>query len=91
VLDPVIAAAIAMLLLLGLLVMPLWGFRQIDELKREHNLIGYVGGCSAVLAGFPVWAVLHAGGMAPAPHAFGLWLVGFAAMLAAFLYARWRL
>jgi hypothetical protein len=90
-LDPLVAIGIAILLLLGFLVLPLSGFSQIDELKREQNLIGYTGGCSAVLAGYPVWAVLNAGDLAPAPHAFGVWLIGFAGMGGSFLYARWRL
>lgn len=90
-LDPSIAIGIAILLVFGFLVLPLSGFSQIDEMKREQNLIGYTGGCSAVLAGYPVWAVLNAGDLAPPPHAFGVWMIGFAAMAASFLYARWRL
>jgi hypothetical protein len=53
-LDPAVAILIAVLVLLGFAVLPLWGFRTIDEMKREHNLIGFAGGCTAVLAGFPM-------------------------------------
>lgn len=90
-LDPWLALFLAALLLIGLLALPLWGFSLVDELKREHSLVAYTGSSLAVLAGFPVWAVLYAGGLLPAPHAPGLWTVGFAAMLVSYLYARWRL
>lgn len=86
-LDPAIVILLAALLLFGFGVMPLYGFRSIDELKREHNLIGFTGGCTAVLAGFPMWAVLHAGGFGAAPTPFGVWLLGFSGMTIAYLYA----
>jgi hypothetical protein len=89
-LDPAVAILLAGLVLFGFAVLPLWGFRTIDEMKREHNLIGFAGGCTAVLAGFPMWAVLHAGGLGSAPHPFGVWLLGFVGMTVAYLYAWWR-
>lgn len=90
VLDPAIAILLALLLLFGFALLPLWGFRTIDEVKREHNFIGFTGGCTAVLAGFPIWAVLHAGGFGAEPHPFGIWMLAFGGMIAAYLYARWR-
>lgn len=90
-LPPVLAAGLAVMLVGGFLALPLYGFRMIDDYKREHNLIGFTGGCLAVLTGFPVWAVLHAGGFLPPPHAFGIYAIAFVSMTAAFLYARWRL
>ena len=90
-LHPAIAILLAVLLLFGFALLPLYGFRSIDEFKREHNLIGFTGGCIAVLAGFPMWAVLHAGGLGSAPDPFGIWLLAFVGMFAAFLFARWRL
>lgn len=89
-LDPALAILLAVLIFFGFAVMPLWGFRTIDEMKREHNLIGFAGGCTAVLAGFPMWAVLHAGGIGAAPTPFGVWALGFGGMTAAYLYAWWR-
>ncbi len=89
-LDPAVAILLAALVLLGFAILPLYGFRTIDEMKREHNLIGFAGGCTAVLAGFPMWAVLHAGGLGNAPTPFGLWLLGFVGMTVAYLYAWWR-
>jgi hypothetical protein len=90
-LDPAVAILIAVLVTFAFVALPLFGFRQIDEFKREHNFIGFTGGCLAVLAGFPAWAALHAGKLAPAPHAAGIWAIAFVAMIASFLVARWRL
>lgn len=90
-LPPAAALVLAILLIAGFLVLPLYGFTIIDDYKREHNLVGFTGGCLAVLSGFPVWAVLHAGGFVPAPHAFGIYALGFVGMFGSFLYARWRL
>jgi hypothetical protein len=89
-LDPAMAILLAALLLFGFGFLPLYGFRTIDEMKREHNLIAFTGGCTAVLAGFPMWAVLHAGGLGAAPHPFGVWLLAFGGMTVAYLYAWWR-
>lgn len=89
-LDPAIAILLAVMLLFGFALLPLYGFRSIDELKREQSLIGFTGGCIAVLAGFPMWAVLHAGGHGAAPHPFGIWLLAFFGMLGSYLFARSR-
>lgn len=89
-LSPGVAIGLAIALIGAFLVLPLYGFRMVDELKREQNLIGMTGGCLAVLTGFPVWAVLHAGGFAPPPTAHGVFLICMAAMVLAFLYAKWR-
>ena len=89
-LDPAVAIITALLLLFGFALLPLYGFRSIDELKREQNFIGFTGGCVAVLAGFPMWAVLHAGGIGTAPHPFGVWALAFAGMIISFLYTKWR-
>jgi hypothetical protein len=90
-LPPGLAIALAALLLFGFLALPLWGFTKIDDYKREHNLIAFTGGCLAVLSGFPVWVVLHAGGFVPPPHAFGVFATAYVAMIASFLFASWRL
>jgi drug/metabolite transporter (DMT)-like permease len=90
-LPPLLALGIVVLLLAGFLFLPLYGFRMIDDYKREQNLVAFTGGCLAVLAGFPVWAVLHAGGLAPPPHAFGIFALAYVAMFGSFLFARWRL
>jgi len=90
-LPPLVAIVLAIGLLGAFVVLPLYGFRMIDDYKRERNLIGFTGGCVSVLAGYPIWAVLYAGGFAPPPHAFGIFAIAYVSMIAAFLYARWRL
>ena len=86
-LDPTIAVILAATLLLALIALPLWVFSLTDELVRERNLIGYTGGCMAVMGGVPAWAVLYAGGLAPFPTAAGAWAIGFVATMIAFAYA----
>ena len=90
-LPPLMAIGIAVLVLGAFLALPLYGFGMIDDYKREHNYIAFTGGCLSVLSGFPVWAVLYAGGFVPPPHAFGLFAIAYVSMLLSFLYARWRL
>jgi hypothetical protein len=90
-LPPMVALGLAVLLIGGFLVLPLWGFRMIDDYQREQNFIAFTGGCVSVLAGYPVWAVLHAGGFTQPPHAFGIFGIAYVSMIASFLYARWRL
>ena len=89
-LAPGIALALAIGLALAFLILPLYGFRKIDELKREHNYIAFTGGCLAVLAGFPIWASLYAGGFTPAPHAFGVFMIAFVSMSISYVYAYFR-
>ena len=90
-LPPLLAIGIAVLVLGAFLALPLYGFGMIDDYKREHNFVAFTGGCLSVLSGFPVWAVLHAGGFVPPPHAFGIFAIAYVSMLLSFLYARWRL
>jgi hypothetical protein len=90
-LPPALSVLIAIMLLAGFLAFPLYGFRIADDYQREHGLVSYAGGFLAVMAGFPTWTVLHAGGFVPPPHAFGIFAIGFASMNLSYLYARWRL
>ncbi len=89
-LDPALGIALAAGFFFSLVLFPLWGFTQIDELQREQNFIGFTGSSLATLAGFPMWAMLHAGGHVGPPNPFGLFGIGFAALIASFLYAKLR-
>lgn len=90
-LPPVMALGIAALLLAVFVALPIYGFRMIDDYKREQNLVAFSGGCIAVVAGFPIWAALHAGGFVPAPHAFGIFAIAYVSTIISYGYARWRL
>ncbi|MFZ9396088.1 MAG: hypothetical protein ACO25F_08530 [Erythrobacter sp.] len=83
-LDPAIAVIVALGFFVGLMVLPVWGFTQIDEHQARNNLISMAAGCQIVLAGYPVWAVLAMGGLLPLPGAFGIWLLAFLAMAVTF-------
>ena len=89
-LPPAIAIAIAIGFLGAFLVLPLWGFRMIDDYKREQNLIGLAGGCLSVIAAYPVWAVLHVGGFVSEPTPFGLFAICYVSLIVSFVYAKWR-
>ncbi|KPQ28471.1 MAG: hypothetical protein HLUCCX21_04595 [Porphyrobacter sp. HL-46] len=90
-LPPGLALVIAGLLLAGFLAFPIYSFRLVDDYQREHGLIGYSGGFLGMMSGFPTWAALYGGGFVPAPHAFGIFAIGFVSMCLSYLYARWRL
>lgn len=89
-LPPLVAIFLMIGLLFGFLALPLWGFTQVDDFQREHSFVGFTGGALGVLAGFPVWAVLYAGGFVPPPHAFGIYAICFVSMLASFAFAKFR-
>jgi hypothetical protein len=90
-LPPLIAMVVAAGFLAAFVALPLYGFRMIDDYKRERNLVSFTGGCLSVLAGYPMWAALYAGGFVRAPHAFGMFAIAYVSMILSFLYARWWL
>ena len=90
VLDPVVAVILAIALILGIIVMPIWAFTVSDELVRERNYIGYTGGCMAFMGLVPAWALLHAGGLAPEPTVSAAWAIGFFATMGTFAVAWFR-
>ncbi|QIG53003.1 hypothetical protein G6N82_01460 [Altererythrobacter sp. BO-6] len=83
-LDPLAAVIVAIGFAIGLFAIPLWGYTQIDEHQLKQNLIGMAGGCMAVIAGYPIWAVLAMGGFLPLPSAIGVFLLAFATMALTF-------
>lgn len=90
-LPPALALVIVVMLVVGFIGLPLYGFRMVDDYKREQSLVAFTGGCLSVLAGFPIWAALYGGGFASAPHAFGVFAIAYVSMLGSYAYARWRL
>ena len=87
--QPLAFAAIA-LLIGGFFILPLWGFTQIDELQKEQYFIGFTGGAMAVLAGYPIWAVLTAASLAPTPRAFGVSMLAMVGMRPTFVFVELR-
>ncbi len=87
-LDPMIAVLLAIGIFVGFFVLPVWSFRTSDELKREHSFISFTASSLGVVAGFPIWAALFAGGFLPAPDAFDIWIIAFVAMAIGYVYAR---
>lgn len=88
-LNPTLALVLAATLIFALVALPIFALRMLDEFNREHNYIAFTAGAVAVLGGFPAWALLYAGGFTPAPHAFGVWAIGFVSMYVGYAYARW--
>lgn len=89
-LSPAIAIIGAIGLLIGLVGLPLYMFRTVDELAARRNLRGLAAGWLAVLGGYPAWFVLSAGGIAPEPTALGLFLLGYGVTLVTFIILKWR-
>ena len=89
-LDPLAAIVVALGFAIGLIALPLWGFTEIDEHQLKNNLIGMTAGCIAVVAGYPIWAVLAIGGFLPLPSAIGVFLLAFIAMALAFVVLKIR-
>lgn len=89
-LPPAIAVVIAIAFILSLVVLPLYMFRKIDELKVLQNMQALSGGAFAVLGGYPAWQLLAAGGLAPQPSAWGVFLLGYGFMLVSFVALRLR-
>lgn len=90
VLDPGIALGLAGLLALGLVGLPLYMFRTIDELAVQHNLRAMSAGWFAMLAGYPIWQALAAGGWTEQPHALGIFVLGYIVTAIAYSIAKWR-
>lgn len=84
------ALALAVAFFVSLAALPLWGFTQLDDYQIRQNLIAYAGGCVAVVAGYPMWAVLAMGGLLPFPTAFGVFAMAFLATMVTFAAVKLR-
>lgn len=65
-------------------------FRRIDELDLLDNLWSSLIGLYAVLAGYPIWQVLHQVRQLPEPNAHGMWLIAMASTVAAYGWRKLR-
>lgn len=83
-LDPLFAILIAIAVLIGLGALPAYSFRTIDEVKVQRNLWSMTAGWFVVVAGYPVWVVLAAGGLLPPPSAGMVFLCTFGATMIAY-------
>lgn len=88
--SPAVAVLLAIGFLIGLVVAPLYMFRQVDELKVLRNMQSMVAGWFAVIGGFPAWQMLAAGGLAPQPTAVGLFLLAYGMTLVTFVVLKVR-
>lgn len=89
-LSPLTAILLALALVAGLVVLPIYGFRTIDEVKVRRSLWSMAAAWFVVIAGYPVWAVLAAGGLLPQPSAVALFIAAYGATMIAFVVLRLR-
>lgn len=89
-LDPGVSIAMAILLAIGLVAVPIYMFRKVDELAVQHNLRAMSAGWFAMMAGYPIWQALAAGGWAGQPTALGIFLLGYGITMVTYLVAKWR-
>lgn len=87
VLHPAMAIGLAIAMIIGLIIWPIWAIRESDELVRERNYIAYAGGGIAVTGIVPAWALLHGGGLVPAPSAPGVWAMCFVVTMGTLAFA----
>lgn len=90
VVPPVVGALLAVGFLIGLVALPLYMFRKVDELKVQQNMQAMAAGSFAVIGGYPAWQMLAAGGLAQQPSAFGIFLLGYGITTATFVALKLR-
>lgn len=88
--PPVVAVLLAVGFLAGLVALPLYMFRKVDELKIRQNMLAMVAGCFAVIGGYPAWQLLAAGGLTGQPSAVGVFLLGYGFTTATFVVLKLR-
>ncbi len=84
VLPPVVAIMLAIALLIGLVAVPVYSFRTINEVKVKRNLWSMAAGWFVVIGGYPVWAMLAAGGLVAQPNALILFAATYAVTMIAY-------
>ena len=71
-LDPGIAVLLALGIVVGVVALPIYGFRSIDEVKVKRNLWAMAVGWFTLIGGYPAWVLLAVGGLLPTPDAMTL-------------------
>lgn len=87
---PLPALLLAIGFVVGLIAVPLYLFRIVDEVKVRQNMQAMTAGCIAVTGGYPAWQALAAGGWLPQPSAWGVFLLGYGVMVIAALAMKLR-
>ncbi|MEM1133687.1 MAG: hypothetical protein AAGH53_12200 [Pseudomonadota bacterium] len=90
ILPPVIAIILAIAFLIGLVLWPIYSFRQVDELVERNNLISMSAGWFAMIGAYPIWQVLAAGELVRQPDPFAIFLVGFVITMVTFGIVKFR-
>lgn len=73
-LDPGVAVFLAIAMLIGLVALPILGFRMVDEVKARQSLWAMAVGWMTLMAGYPAWVLLAVGGLLPKPDAMILFV-----------------
>ena len=87
-LDPLPAILLSLCAFVGLVLLPLYTLFKVDELERANNYYGAVAGAFSVWGSYPIWALLHAGGIVGPPDAFGIFLICVLSTLLTYTWAR---
>ena len=89
-LAPWLSLLLAVLLLVGLVLVPASMFRKIDEVRVKRNLQAMAVGWFTLMGGYPIWLFLAAGSWLPRPGALGLFLLVYGTTLIAFVALKLR-
>lgn len=88
--PPALAIALAAGLILMLVVGTWIYYRSVDELEWANNVIACFWGFNAFIIAFPVWLILHRGGLAPPPDTMIIYFGSALIALVAYCWKRFR-
>ncbi|MFM9828000.1 MAG: hypothetical protein ACKVOB_04530 [Sphingomonas sp.] len=89
-LPPALSMLLAIGFVIGFIVLPIYAFRAVDEMKAQRNLRGMSSACLAVLGGYPAWQMLAAGGYLPQPTGLGVFAPCYFALLVVLVVLKYR-
>ena len=84
ILPPAVAIVLAVGFLIGLVLWPVYSFRQVDELVERNNMIAMSAGWFAMIGAYPIWQVLAAGELIRQPEPYAIFLLGFVITMVTF-------